>query len=212
MTPPDPSAGPDPRLSAAAARRNRDVITAELIRLAPARGRALEIASGTGEHVIGFAAAMPGLMWQPSDPDPTRRASIAAWTAEAGVGNICPPLHLDATRPGWSADHGPVDLIVLVNLLHLIARPATAILLAEVARALAPGGRFTLYGPFLRDGRATSDGDAAFDAALRAQDPAIGYKDLSEVMALSQAAGLVHVTTRSMPANNLLLVFDRPAA
>lgn len=212
MTPPDPSAGPDPRLSAAAARRNRDVITAELIRLAPARGRALEIASGTGEHVIGFAAAMPGLMWQPSDPDPTRRASIAAWTAEAGVGNICPPLHLDATRPGWSADHGPVDLIVLVNLLHLIARPATAILLAEVARALAPGGGFTLYGPFLRDGRATSDGDAAFDAALRAQDPAIGYKDLSEVMALSQAAGLVHVTTRSMPANNLLLVFDRPAA
>jgi SAM-dependent methyltransferase len=211
MTPPDPSAGPDPRLSAAAALRNRDVITAELIRLAPARGRALEIASGTGEHVIGFAAAMPGLMWQPSDPDPTRRASIAAWTAEAGVGNICPPLHLDATRPGWSADHGPVDLIVLVNLLHLIARPATAILLAEVGRALAPGGRFTLYGPFLRDGRATSDGDAAFDAALRAQDPAIGYKDLAEVMALSQAAGLVHVTTRSMPANNLLLVFDRPA-
>ena len=80
-----------------------------------------------------------------------------------------------------------------------------------MGRALAPGGRFTLYGPFLRDGRATSDGDAAFDAALRAQDPAIGYKDLAEVMALSQAAGLVHVTTRSMPANNLLLVFDRPA-
>lgn len=201
----------DARISTPSALRNRDAITAELTRIAPASGRALEIASGTGEHVIRFAAAMPGLIWQPTDPDPTRRASIAAWTAEAGVGNICPPLHLDATRPGWSADHGPVDLIVLVNLLHLIARPATAILLAEVARALAPGGRFTLYGPFLRDGRATSDGDAAFDAALRAQDPAIGYKDLAEVMALSQAAGLVHVTTRSMPANNLLMVFDRPA-
>lgn len=212
MSPPHaPTAAPDPRLSAAAALRNRDAIAAELIRLAPPRGLALELASGTGEHVIRFAAAMPGLIWQPTDPDPTRRASIAAWAVYAGLGNIRAPRHLDAAQPGWARDHGPAELIVLINLLHLISGPAARTLLAEVAAALAPGGCFALYGPFLRDGRTTSDGDAAFHAALHAQDPAIGYKDAADVAGLLQDAGLVHAGTIMMPANNLLMAFGRPA-
>lgn len=201
----------DARISAPSALRNRDAITAELIRIAPASGRALEIASGTGEHVIAFAAAMPGLDWQPTDPDPTRRASIAAWVADAGLTNISPALNLDAASPGWAKDHGPADLIVLINLLHLISMPEVAAVLAEVAKALTPGGRFALYGPFLRDGQTTSQGDADFDAALRAQDPAIGYKDMADVIAMLQSHGLAHADTIAMPANNLLLVFSHPA-
>ncbi len=202
----------DARLSAPSALRNRDLIAAELVRLAPEQGRALELASGTGEHVVRFAAALPGLTWQPTEPDAARRASIAAWTQEAGLPNVRPPLPLDAVRAGWAAEHGPADLVVLVNLLHLISTPEAETLLTEVALALAPGGIFTLYGPFLRDGEATSEGDAAFHASLRAQDPAIGYKDVIWTCATLVGAGLAHVETVAMPANNLLLVFERRAA
>ncbi len=103
-------------------------------------------------------------------------------------------------------------MIVLVNLLHLISTPEAATVLTEVAAALAPGGIFALYGPFLRDGTATSEGDAVFDASLRAQDPAIGYKDVIWTCAHLVAAGLSHVETVAMPANNLLLIFERRAA
>lgn len=202
----------DARLSAPSALRNRDLIAAELVRLAPAAGRALELASGTGEHVVVFAAALPGLTWQPTEPDAARRASIAAWTAAAGLPNIRPPLDLDAARPGWGAARGPVDLVVLVNLLHLISDPEARTVLTEMAAALAPGGRAAIYGPFLRDGAATSEGDAAFHASLRAQDPAIGYKDAAWTAATLAQAGLVPRGTVAMPANNLLLVFERPEA
>jgi SAM-dependent methyltransferase len=208
---PDAEGSDDPRISAPSALRNRDAIAAELRRLAPAAGRALEIASGTGEHVIRFAAATPGLDWQPTEPDAVRRASIAAWAEDTALPNIRPPRALDAAWPGWSAQHGPADLIVLVNLLHLISDGEAATVLDEVAAALAPGGVFTLYGPFLRDGAATSEGDAAFDAHLRAQDPAIGYKDVIDTCARLVAAGLRHLETVAMPANNLLLAFERPS-
>ena len=122
-----------------------------------------------------------------------------------------PVLPLDAARPGWAGDHGPADLVVLVNLLHLISAPEAETLLHEVAKVLAPCGIFTLYGPFLRDGEATSEGDAAFHASLRAQDSAIGYKDVIDTCATLVRAGLAHVETVAMPANNLLLVFERAA-
>ena len=209
---PGPGGAGDARISAPSALRNRDAIAAQLVRLAPAAGRALELASGTGEHVIRFAAVMPGLDWQPTEPDAARRDSIAAWTVWAGAPNVRPPRPVDAARPGWSGDHGPVDLIVVVNLLHLIAEDEAATVLAEAARALAPAGLAVIYGPFLRDGTATSAGDAAFDAHLRAQDPAIGYKDVAATRAQLAAAGLRHVETVDMPANNLLLAVTRPGA
>ncbi|MEQ8368895.1 MAG: DUF938 domain-containing protein [Roseicyclus sp.] len=200
----------DSRMSAPAALRNRDAIVSELQQVAPAWGRALEIASGTGEHVIRFAAAMPGLQWQPSDPDPARRRSIAAWSAAHPSPNLLPPLDLDAARAGWSARTGAFDLIVLINLLHLISDDEAGTVIAEIASATTPGGIVALYGPFLRDGHPTSDGDAGFHAALRAQDPAIGYKDVADVIAQAADRGLDHTQTRAMPANNLLLLFCRP--
>jgi len=202
----------DARRSAPAALRNRDAIARELRRLAPPHGRALEIASGSGEHVIRFAAEIPGLRWSPTDPDPAQRASIAAWIEAEGAPNIDAPRALDVSRPGWARDEAPADMVVLVNLLHLISEAALQSTLGGIAEALRAGGLAVLYGPFLRDGGTTSDGDAAFHAELQRRDPEIGYKDVIDVVARARALGLTHVETTRMPANNLLLVFEKPAA
>lgn len=167
------------------------------------KGRLLEIASGSGLHAAQMAAPL-GLVWQPTDVDEANFASIRAWSATAGA-EILTPILLDATQAGWAARHGVWDAILIVNLLHLIAAPAAETLLAELSAALLPGGTACLYGPFLRDGRATSDGDAAFDASLRAQDPTLGYKDLDWVLTRLTAGGL-RVEITPMPANNLMLI------
>jgi hypothetical protein len=166
-------------------------------------GRLLEIASGAGLHAAQMAGPL-GLIWQPTDVEPGNFASIRAWAATSEAA-IQPPIHLDATEAGWAARLGVWDAVLLVNLLHLIPERAAATLLGELGAALAPGGTACLYGPFLRDGQATSPGDAAFDASLRAQDAAIGYKDLAWVTGQLGKAGL-SCDVLPMPANNLLLV------
>ncbi|KZY36370.1 methyltransferase [Roseovarius sp. HI0049] len=202
--------GGDARMSAPSAERNAGPIRDLLRAHAPAEGRALEIASGTGQHVLAFARAFPGLTWQPTEIAAERRASIDAWAATEGLANLRPAVALDATVPGWADDHGGQDLIVLVNLLHLISTPEAKAIISETARALAPGGRFVLYGPFLRDGEATSEGDARFDASLRASDPEVGYKDDFTTIDWLHAAGLSLVEVVEMPANNLAFVTQRP--
>jgi SAM-dependent methyltransferase len=136
------AACPRPQLCAIA------MISPPPLRTSPASGRALEIASGTGEHVIRFAGAMPGLVWQPTDPAADRRASIRAWRAAEHVDTILDPLDLDACTPGWAAVHDPADLIFLANLLHLVTEGEARICLSEMAAALAPGGCAAVYGPF----------------------------------------------------------------
>ncbi|MEO3415188.1 DUF938 domain-containing protein [Roseovarius sp. CAU 1744] len=198
----------DDRLYAPAAERNARAITDVLSSCAPRAGRALEIASGTGQHVAGFAAAMPQLLWQPTEIDAERRNSIDSWSR--GAENILPAQHLDATRPGWSADHAGMTLIVVVNLLHLISSGQTRQLIAEATHALLSAGRLVIYGPFLRDGRATSEGDARFHASLRAADPEIGYKDVEQVRQWLADTGMRMVDTIDMPANNLTLISEKP--
>ena len=195
------------RLTSPSAVRNAPVIAEMLAVHGPHEGRALELASGTGQHVIAFAAALPHVEWQPSDIDATRRASIDTW-AEAS--NILPAIALDATSAGWGADHAGQDMIVLVNLLHLISTAEAHILLHEVAVALKPGGLFALYGPFLRDGKPVSQTDADFDASLRAGDPEIGYKDAADVGRWMRAVGLHPLTPLPMPANNLMFLAHHP--
>lgn len=203
------AAGGD-RLSAPSAARNVAPLTDLLHHHAPPQGHALELASGTGEHVLAFAQAFPGLAWQPTEISPERRASIDAWAATRDLPNLSPARHLDAAAPGWGAAHAGHDLVLLVNLLHLIATPAARTIIAEVPAALAPGGRFILYGPFLRDGETTSDGDARFHASLQARDPEISYKDDFDVIDWMHAAGLALVDVVEMPANNLAFVSERP--
>lgn len=194
------------KLTAPSAARNVGPIRDVLLNVAPRSGRALEIASGTGEHVVAFARAMPGLVWQPSEIDAPRRASIDAWVAEAGLPNLRPAVHLDATARGWAVEHAAHDLVVVINLVHLISYAEARSLIREAAAALAPKGKLFVYGPFLRDGQATSDGDARFHASLTAQDPEIGYKDKDEVIAWLRDAGLGAVDVIDMPANNLCLI------
>lgn len=204
LTLPDaPRSGDDLRMSAPSARRNMDPILEVLRAHAPATGRVLEIAAGTGEHAVAFSRAFPGLDWQPTDLDPDRLASIEAWRQADGPANLRPPLTLNAAAEGWHATHGPADMILLVNLLHLISDAEAETVLAGITRALAPAGKAFLYGPFLRDGEATSEGDATFHASLRAQDAAIGYKDIAWVR---DRLAPMKTETLEMPSNNLMII------
>jgi SAM-dependent methyltransferase len=204
-------AGAGAKLHAPAAERNADALCDLLDRVAPATGSALELASGTGQHVVAFAARMPGLHWQPTEPDAARRASIDAWSTGSGLINIAPARPLDACRPGWGAKWQGQSLIVLVNLLHLVSTPEARRLVDEAASALAPGGTLVLYGPFMRGDRLTSDGDARFHASLVAQDPQIGYKSDATLTAWMVAAGLDLAAPEEMPANNLAFIARKPA-
>ena len=194
------------KLYAPSAARNSAALVALLKDHAPASGMALEIASGTGQHVTAFAAAMPGMTWHPSEIADDRIASIDAHVADAALTNVRPAQFLDAAQPGWPARFGPCDLVVLVNVLHLISADAARSIVTQAIRSLAPGGRFICYGPFKRSGVLTSDGDARFDADLRNADPEIGYKDDGDLRAWIAAAGGRSVAVKEMPANNLAFV------
>lgn len=211
LTLPDTGAetAPDGRRLVPSAQRNAPAILEVLLAHAPQTGRMLELAAGSGLHAALFADALPGLVWQPTDRDAANFGSINAWAA-ASAGTIRPPQVLDAASPGWSARWPDRQAILLVNLLHLIPAEAAECVLSEIALALAPGGVAFVYGPFLRGGAATSEGDARFDASLRAQDPAIGYKDIAWAQARLEGAGLTSQVL-PMPANNLMILAQNPA-
>ena len=200
----------DTKLFAPAADRNKDALCDLLRTHAPRNGSALEIASGTGQHVIAFAHALPDLSWHPTDPDPARRASIDAYVAETGLANIAPAQDLDATAEGWHETVPGQDLIFLANLLHLISAPAAECLISQAAYALVPGGTLILYGPFIRDGQLTSAGDIKFDAELRAANPDLGYKDTADVARWLSDAMLSPIDLIPMPANNLAFISRKP--
>ncbi len=194
-----------------AAERNKGPILEVLRGVLPARGRVLEVASGTGQHVMHFAAALPALEWQPSDPDPLRRASIAARLAAGGAGNVRAPLALDVHDRPWPAA-GPLAAVVCINMIHIAPESATEALLAGAAGALAAGGGVLfLYGPFRRGGRHTAPSNADFDARLRAENPAWGVRDLESVLASAARHGFLAAEPVPMPANNLSVVLRRPA-
>lgn len=198
------------KLHAPAATRNADALCDILRTHAPQRGSALEIASGTGQHVVAFATALPDLYWHPTEIDQARRDSIDAYVAEAALPNVARASELDAAAPGWGKTCGPHDLIVLINLLHLISTPEVTTVITEAATALAPAGALILYGPFKRSGKLTSDGDLQFDADLRSADPSIGYKDDLDIIRLLGDVGLNDPVTLAMPANNLAFIARKP--
>lgn len=199
----------DGRRHAPSAIRNQNAILDVLRVEAPPKGKLLEIASGSGQHAAAGAKALPGLIWQPSDANPDNLASITAWAAHDPQPNLRAAVVLDAASPGWAKDWPAQDVVLIINLLHLIPTNIAQAIIANAARALAPGGKLMLYGPFLRDGQTTSDGDAAFDASLRAQDERLGYKDLAWVIAEVANANLTPRTI-DMPANNLMLIGTAP--
>ena len=206
--PPAPDPGPLLR-DAPATHRNREPILEALVRWLSPSARVLEIASGTGQHAVFFAERMPGLTWLPSDGDPESLVTIEAWIAESGAQNVEPPRVIDASRPDWAETVGPVDTIFNANMIHIAPWEVALGLFEGAGRALEPGGRLLLYGPFKVGSAHTSESNASFDESLRSRDPRWGVRDLERVVEVATAAGLTLLEKNEMPANNKLLVFER---
>ena len=124
------------RLFSPSAERNSTPIINLIKRFAPPTGEALEIASGTGQHIVQLALSLPNLSWLPSEVEENRLKSITAWIKNENLLNIKPPLYLDATETGWSKTVLQSDFILLVNLLHLISLNETETLIDELSKAL----------------------------------------------------------------------------
>lgn len=195
-------------LHSPAAERNGPPILAELMRLLPSTGRALEIASGTGQHAAHFAAALPGWRWQPTEHEVATFPSIVAWAREAGLSNVEPPLQLDVTGFPWPVVD-PYDLIYCANMIHIAPWAACLALLDGARQHLAARGLLVLYGPYRIGGQHTADSNAAFDADLRSRDARWGVRDLEAVVDEARARQLKLRERIAMPANNQLLVFAR---
>lgn len=198
----------DARQYAPATVRNREPILEVLRRHLPQRGLVLEIASGTGEHIVHFARGLgPGLAFQPTDPDASARHSIDAWVAVSHVSNVRPAIALDAVGTEWTVTRA--DAVVCINMIHISPWSATVGLMRGAARVLPEGGVLYLYGPYLRKGQHTAPSNLQFDTQLRATDAAWGIRDLEEVVALAASQGFGEPTIVDMPANNLSVIFRR---
>ena len=205
-----------PRLHSSAAERNRQPILQQLAQRLAASGQALEIASGSGQHVAHFAAALPGWTWQPSDAQRQHWDDIQALCATAGVSNVRAPVQVDVLQTPWPQGQAPFstpfDLIYCANMLHIAPWACCAGLMQGAARYLAAQGQLVTYGPYLEDGVATAPSNVAFDASLRQRNPAWGIRHLNDVSAAAAHAGLRLSQRHALPANNLLLVFERGAS
>jgi cyclopropane fatty-acyl-phospholipid synthase-like methyltransferase len=188
--------------------RNREPILAVLQRVLPAGGSVLEVASGTGEHAIFVARALPLLTWQPSDPDAQSRASIAAWIAQEQLQNVLPPCDIDVRASDWGVA-GPFDAIVAINMIHISPWEVTLGLFAGAARLVREGGTLFLYGPYKRDGRHTTPSNESFDEWLKARDPAFGVRDVDDVVRVADGNGFALREIVAMPANNFCLIFAK---
>ena len=199
----------DARLFAPSAERNSTPIVNLIKQIAPKSGEAFEIASGTGQHIVKLALSLPNLSWSPSEVDEERIKSISAWIKAENLSNIKPPLYLDATETGWSKSLPQSDFILLVNLLHLVSWNETEILISELSKALKTEGIALIYGPFMRNGELTNEGDKKFHFSLTQTDPDIGYKDDLDMQALFSKSGLSCKEKVEMPANNLAFVLKK---
>jgi hypothetical protein len=210
---------PDGRLDAPAFHRNHQAIWTVLQQfLSGKSGDVVEAGSGTGQHVVDFAWHTPEITWWPSDLNERHLKSIAAWRAHAGLANIRPPLRIDLTDPLWCPQMhdggGPGELLALfcANVIHIAPWRVAEGLFAGAGRYLRADGRLFLYGPFKRDGKHTAVSNAVFDSSLREGNPEWGVRDIEALQELAEAAGLALVDIAEMPANNLILVFERKQA
>jgi SAM-dependent methyltransferase len=205
----------DGRLRAPAFERNHDAIWSAIAGfLSEQSGDVLELGSGTGQHIAGFAQRAPQLTWWPSDIMPTHLASIEAWRLHANLANLRAPQQIDLGNAKWTwATSGAAASVpaamICINVLHIAPWQVSQNLLAGAGRLLRAGGRLFVYGPFMRDHRHTAPSNAAFDASLRAENPDWGVRDVSDLAATANQAGLTLAEVTEMPANNLVLAFAR---
>lgn len=191
----------------APAERNKEPIADVLRRVLPSQGLVLEIASGTGQHVVHFAKAFPGLAWQPSDADAELREAAASRIRDEQLANVRPPIALDVRKHPWPVQ--AADAIVCINMIHIAPWAATLGLFEGAKAVLRQQHVMFMYGPYRRHGRHTAESNARFDADLRARDAAWGVRDLEAVSEVAGRAGFALTEIVEMPANNLSLVFAR---
>jgi SAM-dependent methyltransferase len=199
MTPELPTSAP--------AERNKGPILAVLESELPGTGSVLEIASGTGQHICFFAAALTGIHWQPTEPEDASRAAIAIRVRDAGLANVAPPIPLDVSEPVWPVAER-YDAVLCINMIHISPWAATHALCRGAGRHLGPLGKLVLYGPYLEDGRAV-ESNLEFDASLKRRNPEWGLRELQAVTQVANAHGLQRQRVVRMPANNLILVFSK---
>lgn len=197
--------GDDLRRHYPATARNRDPILEVLREVLPDEGLVLEVGSGSGEHVMHFAPAFPGVEFQPSDPDPVCLQSIEAWREHTEHPNVRPAVRLDVHEADWGVSGAAA--VLCINVVHITPWATTGALMRGAARVLRPGALLYLYGPYKRGGEHTAPSNASFDAYLRDQDPRWGVRDLEQVIAEAEGQGFEHLDTVEMPANNLSVVF-----
>ncbi len=189
--------------------RNRGPILEVLERLVPDGAHVLEIAGGTGQHAVHFAAGLPMVTWTPTDADPGSLASIRAWRDEAQLPNLREPLTLDVSLQPWPLTSA--DVVVCINMIHITPWSCTQALLQGSDAVLPAGGLLVLYGPFMRAGRHTAPSNAAFDRSLKARDPRWGVRDLDGVTGVAARCHLSLEEVVPMPANNLTLILRKTA-
>ncbi|MDG2377073.1 MAG: DUF938 domain-containing protein [Woeseiaceae bacterium] len=194
------------RPDAPAARRNREAILEVLQQEISHGASVLEIGSGTGQHAVHFGSAMPGVTWQTSDRR-QHHEGIDAWVSSSGLSNVLPPIELDVMTPLDISAH--YDVMFSANTAHIMSTEAVERMFALVGSLLPGDGLFFLYGPFNVDGAFTSDSNRDFDQSLRAQDLAMGIRDLADLNRLGASNGLSQVRRYAMPANNMFVVWQR---
>jgi len=200
----------DARQFSPSAARNRGPILEVLARILPKKGIVLEIGSGTGEHAVCFAKALPGLDWLPSDPNAASRASIKAWIATEGLANVRAPISIDVRDEVWGVA-APFDAVLSLNMVHIVPWEAALGLLAGAGRLLRPDGVLFFYGPFMLSGIHTAPSNAAFDADLKRRHPRWGVRDVDDLAGRAAPHGLELREVVKMPAHNLSLVFVKTA-
>ncbi|MEM6971406.1 MAG: DUF938 domain-containing protein [Pseudomonadota bacterium] len=208
----------DGRVFSPSTGRNAEVVAEALAGVVTGlKGPLVEIGSGTGEHAAAAIGRLPGITWQPTDQETLHFPSIEAWARHASSGRIATPITLDASITASQPWHrlasiaalGPLAAVFAANVIHIAPWPVAEGIIAGAGRALAPGGRLILYGPFREGGAHTGEGNARFDLALRQRDPSHGVRDLEEVAALAATAGMGPPEIIRMPANNLTVAFTR---
>jgi hypothetical protein len=196
--------------TAPAAERNKEPILEVLREVLPEEGTVLEIASGSGQHAVFFAGALPHLVWQPSDIGEEARASAAAYREEAALPNLAEPIALDAGAAIWPVDRA--DAVVSINMIHIAPWEACLGLFAGSARILSAGAPVVLYGPFVIDGDYVAESNVAFDRRLRAENPSWGVRELRDVERAAKERGFELSRVVARPANNQVVVFRRTSA
>ena len=192
----------------ASCERNREPILEVLRGHFADRHKVLEIGSGTGQHAVHFAAALPDLTWQSSDRSPNL-PGIRTWLGDAALPNTPAPLALDVNAEPWPGTQ--FDAIFSANTLHIMSWPEVQRLFARLPGFSSVDAKLVIYGPFKRGGRFTSDSNEAFDRSLRDSDPHMGIRDAEAVDALAEAAGFDSLVAIAMPANNFCRIWQRHA-